>query len=392
MRKRANGKKLLVVFLRGGNDALNTVIPVESSQYQYYQSYRPTLAVPLNQILPSRHAEFGLHPSLAPLQAIHQNGSLSFVHCVGYPNPDRSHFESMAFLETAVPGNTLLDGWINRYLQATSGPGNVRGLAIGSTAPASVLGPIPVPVSTNFGDILIKDDTLGPDDPPPGSLQQKLEALYALSPTPHQQNVYETGRSLVGMVDSFSERHLDSYLPNHGAVYPDTWFGNKIKHAAQMFRETPTPLNIEIITVDMDGYDTHAQQTDTTYGHPALLDELARSLAAFHTDMGPLMNDHVVLVVSEFGRRSYENDSSGTDHGTGSVAMVMGASVQGDVFCGSGWPGLAPGNLFEGEDLDWTVDFRDIYWEILKEHMGLDPAALSQIIPGHVPTPIGFFT
>jgi uncharacterized protein (DUF1501 family) len=72
--------------------------------------------------------------------------------------------------------------------------------------------------------------------------------------------------------------------------------------------------------------------------------------------------------------------------------MVMGASVQGDVFCGSGWPGLAPGNLFEGEDLDWTVDFRDIYWEILKEHMGLDPAALSQIIPGHVPTPIGFFT
>lgn len=386
--RKTPGKKLLVIFQRGGNDALNTLIPINPSQHSLYMNYRPTLGVPIANTLNTSHSDFGLHPSLASIHPIHQAGNMSFVHCVGYPGSDRSHFESESYYETAVPGNTLLEGWINRYLQNTTGDGGlIRAVAIGSTAPQSVMGLIPVPTSSNFGTLQVGDDSLADGATPPGQLQQILDQIHDLVPTAGNQSVYETGQAIFQMVESFSDRNLDDYVPANGATYPDTYFGERIKHAAQMLKEDPSPLNIEVATVDMNGYDTHAQQ-NSDGGHADLMSELSDSLAALYTDMGSQMNDLLVLVVTEFGRRVYENDSAGTDHGTGGVAMIMSNSASGQICLGSGWPGLEEHNLYYG-DLDWRNDFRDIYWEILDSHMGLSTSEIDAIIPGHSYTPLG---
>ena len=388
--RKTAGKKILVIFQRGGNDGLNTLIPTSSGQHALYMGYRPNIGVPVASTLASTHAQFGLHPSLAPLHPIHTAGKLSFIHAVGYPNPDRSHFESESYFETAVPGNTLIDGWLNRYLQFTTGDGGIiRAVAIGSTAPQSVMGAIPVPTSENFGTLQVGDDSLPEGSPPPGELQLILEQIHDLTPTTGNIGLYETGQKIFQMVESFSDRNLDTYIPENGAVYPDTYFGWRVKHAAQMLKDDPTALNIEVATVDMGGYDNHAQQT-AEGGHPDLLAELASSMAAFNTDMGARMNDVLVLVVSEFGRRVLENDSAGTDHGTGGLAMVMTNQASGQVCLGSGWPGLESNSLYDG-DLAWVNDYRDIYWEIMNTHMGISTSDLSSIIPGHTHTPLGIF-
>ncbi|PIE91575.1 MAG: hypothetical protein CR997_00350 [Acidobacteria bacterium] len=385
---RSNGNKLLVIFQRGGNDGLNTVIPIEASQYALYQSLRPNIHIPMADILPTSHNHFGLHPQLAPLQPIHAAGHLSFIHCVGYPNPDRSHFESMAFLETAVPGNTLLQGWLNRYFQNTTGPGVIRGVCVGSTSPQSMMGDIPIPTSTNFGTMQVGDDTLQGNDLPPGDLQNILEQIHDLTSTSNNELLYDTGGAIFQMVESFSNRNLDEYVPDNNAEYPDTTLGRNVMHAAQMLKDTPTVLDIEVATIDMNGHDTHAQQVNK---HEDLLADLASSMAAFYTDMGSLMSQTLVLVITEFGRRAYENDSAGTDHGTGGVAMVMNHNVNGDVLMGGAWPGLEEENLYLGDDLNWVSDFRDIYWEIMATHLGVSSTALQNIIPEHSYSPLGIF-
>ncbi len=384
---RSNGNKLLVIFQRGGNDGLNTVIPIEASQYALYQGLRPNIHIPMTAILPTNHSQFGLHPQLEALQPIHAAGHLSFVHCVGYPNSDRSHFQSMAYMETAVPGNGLLQGWLNRFFQNTTGSGLIRGVCIGSTSPQSMMGDIPIPTSTNFGTMQVGDDTLQGDTPPPGELQNILEQVHNMNPTANNGKLYETGEAIFQMVENFSNRNLDDYVPEHGAEYPDTSLGRRVMHAAQMLKDSPTVLDIEVATIDMNGHDTHAQQPGR---HEGLLSDLALSMAAFYTDMGSLMSQTLVLVITEFGRRAYENDSEGTDHGTGSVAMVMNTNVTGDVVMGGAWPGLEEDNLYRG-DLNWASDFRDIYWEVMATHLGVDSAALETIIPGHSYSPLGIF-
>ncbi|MCB1050387.1 MAG: DUF1501 domain-containing protein, partial [Acidobacteria bacterium] len=321
-RNKGGTKKLVVVFLRGGNDGLNTVIPIESTQYARYAALRPRIAIPIQNVVPLQGTSFfGLHPSLQPLQPIYNNGHLCFIHCVGYPNPDRSHFESEAYFETATPGNTLVDGWLNRLLQfGPSAGGLIRGICIGSQLPQSLLGSYSVPVSSNFGNIII-----GGDDENPHEGNQILESILSGTPTPGNEAVYATGNAIFQMVNNFSDRNYNNYVPENNANYYESsaQIGRRMRHAAQMLKETPSPLNIELAVIDTGGYDTHSGQVvgapeRTDVGHGSLLRDLARAMKAFYTDMGPTrMQDIAVMVISEFGRRAYDNDSNGTDHGTG---------------------------------------------------------------------------
>lgn len=395
-RRKGSLKKLVVLFQRGGCDGLNEIIPVDSAEYALYQNLRPNVHIPVGNItnIPG-NSFFGMHPGLAPLVPIISAGDLSIFHAVGYPNPDRSHFESQAFYETAVPGNGLMGGWLNRYLSNTTGPGLIRGLSIGYNIPQSVSGSIPVPVSANFGEVNIEVDQ-AMSEAERASFRTAIRDMYDLSPTAGNTSVYETGRRIFDMVDSFANRDLDDYMPENGATYPNSGLGRRVSHAAQMLKDDSSFLGVEVVTIDQGGYDTHANQipagnpTDTASGQGRLLLELSQSMSAFYTDMGPArMADTLFLVVTEFGRRAYENDSLGTDHGTGSVAMVMGGSVNGSIFNdGSDWPGLT--NLLYDDDLNWVTDYRDIYWEILAQHFGLNSTALNNIIPGHTHTQLGF--
>lgn len=402
--KRGGGslKKLVVIFLRGGNDAVNTIVPVDPTEFALYQGHRPNIGFTQGQLLSINGTSyFAANPALAPLVNIaNTTGDVSFIHCVGYPNPDRSHFESESFYETAVPGNGLLDGWLNRYLQNTAGPGLVRGIAVGWNQMQSVLGPIPIPISTNFGEISIEDDTGAG-----GSITQQLQNIYASTPTAGNTSVYQTGSQIFQMISSFANRDLSDYLDQgslvhieNGATYPNSSLGSRMMHVAQMFKDDTEFLGVEVATLDHGGFDTHSQQigagpADANGNHYQILNNLASAMAAFYTDMGPTrMQDICVVAVSEFGRQVPENDSSGTDHGIGGVAIVMAPGVSTTSLGGGGtWPGL--NNLIGNNDsLGWVHDYRDIYWEILTRHMGLDTPTTQAIVPGHIYTPLNFLT
>lgn len=386
-------KKMVVLFQLGGSDGLNTLIPVESTQHALYQGLRPDIHVPSGSTLGlNGESFFGLHPAMSPLVPVFNAGNLAMIHAVGYPNPDRSHFESQAYFETAVPGNSLLSGWLNRYLANTAGPGLVRGISIGGNIPQAVTGVVPVPVSTNFGRLNVNVDRYMPSENQE-PYRQVIRDLYALSATNGNAGVYDTGNTIFQMVDAFSTRDSTDYTPENGAVYPDTRLGDRVAHAAQMLKDDNQFLGVELVVIEQGGYDTHSGQIDTgapldpaSSQQPRLLNELSTAMAAFNQDMGAArMQDTLFLVITEFGRRAYQNDSFGTDHGTGSVAMLMGGNVNGGCYNGgANWPGLAESDLYRnGDDLMWATDFRDIYWEIMSGHFGLDNNTLDLVIPGH---------
>jgi uncharacterized protein (DUF1501 family) len=223
--------------------------------------------------------------------------------------------------------------------------------------------------------------------------RQAIRDLYALSATNGNEGVYNTGNTIFQMVDAFASRDRNDYVPENGAVYPDTGLGRRVAHAAQMLKDDNQFLGVELVVLEQGGYDTHSRQIVSGAAldinesqQPRLLNELSGAMAAFNQDMGAArMQDTLFLVVTEFGRRAYQNDSFGTDHGTGAVAMLMGGSVNGGCYNGENlWPGLAEADLYRnGDDLDWVTDFRDIYWEILSGHFGLDNGTLGLVMPGH---------
>ncbi|CAM2009333.1 DUF1501 domain-containing protein [Acanthopleuribacter pedis] len=390
-------KKLVVLFQRGGNDGLNTLIPVSSAEYNHYRSLRPTLGFTSAQLsnVPGS-SFFRMHPALDPLLPAMNAGHFSFIHAVAYPGSDRSHFESQSYYETAIPGNGISAGWLNRFLANTTGPGSIRGLHIGNNIPQMASGQVPVPVSTNFGRLTmaVDNELEGVEDE---AMRQNIRAMYNFTPTAGNEAVYNTGQRIFDMLDSFSTRDREDYQPENGAQYPDTGLGDRVMHAAQMLKDDDF-LGVEVVTIDQGGYDTHAAQinpanlTDGETRHQELLSELAQSMAAFYADMGPVrMQDVMFLVVTEFGRRAYQNDSNGTDHGTGSLAMVMGGGLNGTHIGGDDmWPTL--GELHRNHDLGWTTDFRDIYWEIMRNHMGVNDTTLDTIIPGHTFNSVGIIT
>ncbi|MDJ0839822.1 MAG: DUF1501 domain-containing protein [Acidobacteriota bacterium] len=391
-------KKLVVLFQRGGNDGLNTLVPVSNPQYGYYSGLRPTVALPQGNLInvTGTSGFFALHPSIQPLRGIIEAGDLTMVHAVGYPNPDGSHFESQAYLETGVPGVGLMDGWLNRFLQETTGPGLIRGISIGSNIPQSVTGSVPVPVSSNFGRAELEvDPDLG--DTEADAYRQKLSEVLALPHPSSNDDVYNTGNRIFEMIDSFADRDRTNYVPDNGVTYPNSRLGDRVSHAAQMLKDDSSFLGVEVVTIDQGGYDNHSNQLnpaaptqEASSIHARLLRDMADCMRAFYDDMGPVrMQDTMFLVVSEFGRRAYQNDSNGTDHGVGSLVLAMGGTTTGNMVNeGANWPGLHNNDLLYG-NLDWVTDFRDIYWEVLSGHMGVNNTTLNTILPGHIYTPVG---
>ncbi len=379
-------KKLVVVFQRGGNDGINTLIPIEGDEYADYIAARPTLAVAEAEIIPHPATTFfGIHPAMASLLPVIQSGDMSFVHAVAYPGFDLSKNLSQLHWETAVPGNSFLGGWLNRYLTFTTGPGTTRSVHVGDLLPRSQRGSISVASANNFGATYAQ---LTVDPGASAGLASNfltaLADIYNLAPPSGQEHLYADGLAVLQAIDSLGNRDLSSYIPENGAAYPPTLFGDKMKHAAQLLKDDLF-LGIEIITIDQPGYDTMVQQAST---HAALLQDLADSLSAFYADMGPVrMDDAGVLVISESGRNIVENGNSGTDRGTAGLVMFMANAANGTVRGGGlEWPGLSPD---ANGGLNWNTDFRDVYWEIMATHMGVDNVDLGLIIPGHLYSPLG---
>ncbi|MBV1873737.1 MAG: DUF1501 domain-containing protein [Gammaproteobacteria bacterium] len=372
---------LLVVFQRGGCDGLNTIVPFGDPDYR---QLRPNIGIAEPDTLNAASAIdlngfFGLHPAMAALAPIYASGQLAIMPATHYDNSSHSHFDSQARIEAGANG--AYDGWLNRYLTATTSGGDFQGVAFGTQTPASMRGPAPVSTIA----------TLGSSGGLPAGyetqLQENLLAVNSQSVLAEEVNrarLHQSGLTALDVMAISASFDVDNYIPQYGATYPDSSFGRHMAQAAQLIK---AGLGTDIITVDIGGWDTHANQGggDANGQQASRLADFAEGLAAFHYDMTDYRNQVMVSTMTEFGRTAKENASFGTDHGNASAWMAMG-NLEGSIY--GDWPGLTSDDLVGGRFLAHSIDHRDIMAELLSYHLGVSD--LATLLPGHSYTPVGF--
>lgn len=390
-------KKLLVLFLRGGNDALNTIIPQGDADYQD-PSVRPTLRIPSGASLDLGNGYAHLHPSLAKLKEVHDTGGLASIQRVGYANPSLSHFSSQQFWETAKPGDlNFQDGFLARWAGHSHPSEEFAAISVSRTPQRLMVGNHVVPHVQGVAgpnDALLSS-LLG-TAPTGGSDGSGLLGVYstAADAKPYDDLVRDTGiltADIKAMLDGLPPSTPPAgYYPATGAdlategLPAASWsidFFQKLQTAVRLLKDSPC----RVAAVQMIGFDDHQNQGALAGNHPDHLAVLGHGVRSVMYDtLGSIWNDLVVLVVSEFGRTSRENDSLGTDHGAAGAAFAAGGSVLGGVYnCDpTTWP--SGGTLFSsnGKYVAHRTDYRAVYAEILQKHLGATPADLNVILPG----------
>jgi uncharacterized protein (DUF1501 family) len=344
---------LVCIFQRGAADGLNALVPFTDLDYF---AHRPTTAVPAPN-MPGGGIDLGnnyaLHPALALLKPIYDMNDLALVHATGVPHQIRSHFSAQNLIERGVVDKNGPDsGWLGRHL-ALSSPASssaFRAISISGNVPVALGGADEPLAIDNLGEFGFDQGILDAGYP------QVLADLFA-------GEVPFAGPAVAALEAMEELRLADLPSITPGAVYPDTPLGNRMRQAGQLIKSI---LPVEVICVDSDGWDHHE---NLPFYIDQSLGELAAVLSAFHTDMGADMSRITVLIYTEFGRRVAENGSSGVDHGTGSLAYLMGGGVNGGQVV-SDWPGLDIGSLEQGEDLRITTDLRTVIAELLNKRLG----------------------
>ena len=372
-------KILVAIFQRGAADGLNIVVP--HGEEAYY-ALRPTIAIPR----PSSNSEkaqdaaidldgfFGLHPSLAPLKPLFDQGHLAIVDAVGSPDPTRSHFDAQDFMESGTPGlKATTDGWLNRGLPPASGPrvSPLRAVSLGPVLPRAMRGARPAIALQSVGDFQVQD----------ARAAKAFEELYMATADPALR---ATGRGTFEAVSMLEAIRKTPYQPS--AEYPRGRFGDSLRQIAQLIK---ADVGLEVAFADIGGWDHHVNELGQrpSEGQLAnLLREYGRALGAFWQDMGDRMADVVLVTMSEFGRTAHENGNRGTDHGHANCMFVLGGPVKGGKVYGQ-WPGLQKEQLYENRDLALTSDFRDVLGELVNRHLR-NPAS-AEVFPGYEPKYLG---
>ncbi len=367
------GDTLVVVFLRGAADVLNMVVP--HGEDAYYQ-LRPSLGIARPDDLRKKKEEraldldgfFGFHPNMHSLLDAWRSEHLAIIHACGAPDESRSHFKSMELMERGVGDERgPASGWIGRHL-ATLNTGNsspLRAVGMGTRPQRSLSGSVPVSALRSIADFHLGGD--------PRALQQMRAALE----TVYTDDVM--GQDTLSIMDTLQTLDPLTYISARDAKYPDTEFGLALKQTAMLIKAN---VGLEVSAIDLGGWDTHFAQGSASGLMPNLMKDLAEGLSAFHADMADHMNQLTTVTMSEFGRRASENGSLGTDHGHGSMMMVMGGNVDGGKVHGQ-WPGMAEGQLIGPGDLAVTTDYRDVLSEILTKR--LNNPATNEIFPEYQP-------
>ncbi len=355
-----NRKKLVVLFQRGAADGLNTVVPFAE---QNYYRLRPSIAIPE----PRRGGEaaaidldgfFGLHPSLAPLEPLFKQRRLAIVHAAGSPDTTRSHFDAQDFMESGTPGlKSTEDGWLNRALQLQPEPGSspFRAVAMGQNLPRTLRGAAPAIALPDVRQFQVIAQS--------PVVEGGFEALYAQTV---DNALRGTGTETFEAIDMLRKANPGRFQPENGADYPRSRFGQSLLQIAQLIK---ADIGLEVTFLDSGGWDNHVNEGGVQGQLANLLRDLGQGLSAFHRDLGDRMENIVVVTMSEFGRTAHENGNRGTDHGHANCMFVMGGGVKGGKIYGR-WPGLGPGQLYEGRDLALTTDFRSVLGEVIERHLG----------------------
>lgn len=361
------GPVLVSVFLRGAADGLSIVIPYADDDYYRLRS---SIAIPRPGLAGGAidlDGRFGLHPRLAPLKAAFDAGELALLHAVGSPHGTRSHFEAQDYMETAAPGERApSQGWLARYLKSrpARGPELLRALALTARAPLSLRGYPNAIVAPNLSDF-----RLDAGEPLQPLLTRGFERLYR----PDSADLPERAGAQALDASGLLRRTLRG---KRSGGYP-----RGARDFADLARLIKANVGVETACIDVGGWDTHRAQGRSEGGDlPRQLDRLGRALAAFRADLGADFERVLIVVMTEFGRTVRENGTGGTDHGHGSVMLLLGGSVKGGRVFGD-FPGLADDKLHERRDLAVTTDFRDVLAEVCERHLGANDVA--RIFPGY---------
>lgn len=345
---------IVVVYLRGGMDGLNFLAPVDDPNYLAARGNGIGLredSLKINQNLVN--ADFRLHNSASALHELYQNKSLAFIHAAGLTNGTRSHFEAQDLMELGSNSEkNISQGWLTRYIQTFHQGPIVSAYAFGSMPPASLLGSMDQMTIRELKDL---EMDINPE------FLSILSEMY----TDSDSIVHLSGKNALKNIEYIKTAirkngGLDNY--NSSAKYFTEWPGDDLamsfKTVAQLIK---MEVGLKVATIDFDGWDMHDAQG---WKFPKYTEALSKNLLAFYNDINAHHNKVTVVLMTEFGRRLKANKSGGTDHGHGSVMMVMGKQVNGGNMYGK-WPGLSNEELDNGVDLAVTTDYRNILSEIL---------------------------
>jgi uncharacterized protein (DUF1501 family) len=360
-------RRLIVVFLRGAVDGLNVVVP--HGEPAYYDA-RPTIAIGrtgANDGVIDLDGHFGLHPALASMEGPWRDGTLAFVHACGSPDPTRSHFDAQDFMESGTPGvKSTQDGWLNRALAVIPGTHSpTEALSLGPTVPRILSGRMPV---ANLALGRAAERPMPMDNP---VIEAAFDKMYVGNDS--ISRAYRDGRQ--ARMRLVSELTQDMAEANAGAPSPQG-FSDDADRLARLIGRDPT---IRVAFMALGGWDTHVNEGAAGGQLGNLLGALDGALAAIESNMGGAWRETVVAVVTEFGRTARINGTDGTDHGTGTVALLVGGALRGGSVIAD-WPGLKPKDLHEDRDLKPTTDLRSVLKGLLRDHLRVEDTALASTV------------
>ena len=352
--------RLVVVILRGALDGLATVSPVGDPDYAGMHgsialtTSGPNAAIPLDSF-------FALHPAMPEFARMYREKHAAVVHAVATPYRERSHFDGQDVLESGFAGpGRVQSGWLNRVLEALPrGERVISGLAIGPTTPLVLRGAAPTVAWAPANLPQAADDTAA-----------RLVELYR-----NRDPALATALTQGLQLDKAAQGADMKPKPGTNSAGAMKLVA---RGAAKLMSADDGP---RIAALAFDGWDTHANEGGPVGRLAQLLGGLDGALAEFETGMGARWRDTVIVVATEFGRTARINGTAGTDHGTGTVALLAGGAVKGGRVIAD-WPGLKPANLFEGRDLAPTSDLRAVMKGVLHDHLGLAERVLAeQVFP-----------
>ncbi|MBN8825554.1 MULTISPECIES: DUF1501 domain-containing protein [unclassified Spirosoma] len=388
----ATDRVLVIVYLNGGNDGLNTVIPRD--QYSLYTGLRSNIAIPESVVLAlDGNPATGLHPAMTGMRDLYNTGKLSIIHSVSYPNPDQSHYRATDIWMTAVDANVTSDsGWAGRYLENRF-PGYPVGypnaqmedplaIQIGYLTSTALLGSqqsmgIALSDPNSFYQLVGSGGTPSPDDLPCCDAGELIAFI-------RQQQVLSVGYA--------TEIKAAADAGQNMATYPDASAKNSLADQLKIVaRLIHGGLKTKIYFVSLSGFDTHSTQVDPTNvligTHADLLGKVSTAISAFQQDLKLQgIEDKVVgMTFSEFGRRANSNNSRGTDHGVAAPMFVFGSNLKHRTFGQN--PDLANLTGQTGnKDITMQIDFRRVYTDILNDWFGTASTTTNSLLFHPFPT------
>ncbi len=366
-----NGKDpvLVIVQLSGGNDFMNTVIPYTNP---VYYDNRRLVYVPQEDAIPIDDT-LAFHPEMSAFKDLYDRGMVGIVQGIGYPNSNRSHFRGMDIWHTCEPDKVETIGWVGRTLKELDPEGEnpLAGINFGVGLPRAMAMPgVPVTSVSNLDNYGLMTGIEAQEQRDQALDIFKMMYGQAIGAGPVMEYLSRTGQDVLTGADIL-KTVPDQYEST--VEYADNAIAKSLRDIARVHT---SDLGTRIFYTQHGGYDTHANELPT---HPKLVGDLSGAIYDFFADLEEHDADDnvVMLVFTEFGRRIYDN-GSGTDHGSGGGAFLVGKPVEGGLY--SEYPSLERSKWAKGEDLEHTIDYRGIYGTLLEQWLSVEAAP---IVNGH---------